>query len=179
MAGSKARRLGARTASLLRIEPSGKARAMVDGLGMANGLGWSPDDQVFYLVDSAASAIYAFGFDIESGELGQRGLFVHVPADTGIPDGLAVDANGYVWVALWGAGTLHRYAPDGRLDCSLEVPANQVTSCAFGGPSLDRLYVTSARASLSERDRSRQPRAGAVFVADMQVPGTPVGGFGG
>jgi sugar lactone lactonase YvrE len=177
--GTKACERGKQIAALFRIDPSGEARAMVDGLGMANGLGWSPDDRVFYLVDSMVGAIYAYTFEIEGGGLRERRLFTSVPAAEGIPDGLAVDAAGCVWVALWGAGKLNRYTPHGRLDGSIDAPASQVTSCAFGGPDLDRLYITTARAGLSERACRRQPLAGALFVAEVSVPGTPVGRFGG
>jgi sugar lactone lactonase YvrE len=177
--GSKVSQRGKRGAVLFRIDPSGEARTVSDGLGMANGLGWSPDDRVFYLVDSAIGAIYSYPFDLERGLLGKRRLFAHVPAGEGIPDGLAVDSSGCVWVALWGGGKLNRYTPGGGLDGSVDVPVSQVTSCAFGGADLDRLYVTSARAGLSERERQQQPLAGALFVTDSDVPGTPVGDFGG
>ena len=102
-----------------------------------------------------------------------------VTAPVGVRYVLTVDADGCVWLAVWGAGAVHRYTPAGRLDGVLQVPARQVTSCTFGGPGLRHLFVTSARQGLPERELAEQPLAGAVFAARPAVGGFAADGFAG
>ncbi len=121
------------TSALYRLDADHRVEQVLPGVTMSNGLGWSPDQRTFYYVDSAAQRLDAFDHDPDSGRLGGRRPLVSVPAEVGIPDGLAVDADGCVWLAIWGAGSIHRYTPAGVLDGILDVPASNVTSCAFGG----------------------------------------------
>jgi sugar lactone lactonase YvrE len=174
---SVSRRPGA--SALYRLGPDRRVETVLTGVSMSNGLGWSPDDRLFYYVDSATQRVDAFQVDPDSGELRGRRPLVHVPRSLGIPDGLTVDADGCVWLALWGAGAVHRYTPAGRLDGVLRVPASQVTSCAFGGPGLRDLYVTSASQGLHGRELADQPLAGAVFAARPAVGGFAADGFAG
>jgi sugar lactone lactonase YvrE len=122
-------------------------------------------------VDSRAEGLDVFDFSADDGALGQRRRLVDVEVGDGIPDGLAVDSQGCIWLALWGPGRIHRYTPRGELDRVVAVPANQTTSCAFGGPDLDVLFITSASVGLSSRQRRRQPHAGAVFTVDPRTQG--------
>ena len=120
---------------------------------MSNGLDWSPDDQTMYYIDSPTRRIDAFDFDAPSGTIERRRLFARVAAADGAPDGLTVDADGFVWVALWGAGKLRRFAPDGAVADTVDLPVPAVASCAFGGRDLRDLFVTTAWYGLSQRTR--------------------------
>jgi sugar lactone lactonase YvrE len=132
------------TAALHRLDPDGGAVAKLDGVTISNGLDWSPDGRTMYFADSGTGEVSAFEYDVVDGELGARRPFVAIDAAAGFPDGLCVDGEGFVWIAIFGASAVHRYDPDGSLERVVEVPARDVTSCAFGGPAYDELYVTSA-----------------------------------
>src|SRR5262249_9118890 len=113
-------------------------------LHIPNGLGWSPDNRVMYLIDSYA-ALYAFDFDLEEGSITRQHALIEVPAAEGLLDGMTVDQEGYLWVALFGGGCVRRYTPGGTLVSEITLPVTHPTSCAFGGPTLEDLYITSAR----------------------------------
>jgi sugar lactone lactonase YvrE len=104
---------------------------------------------------------------------------VKIPADEGLPDGMCVDTEGYLWVALFNGGAVRRHSPAGDLDRVVEVPVSQVTSCAFAGPDLSDLYVTTAREGFSEEDAAREPDAGSVYRLRPGVAGSPVTPFAG
>ena len=135
-----------------------------------NGMGWSPDGTVFYLSHSQERTVFAFPFDAAAGTLGQRRVFARI-ASHAIPDGAAVDAEGCYWCAIHGAGLLHRYAPDGTLLAEIALPVSRPTMCAFGGPALDTLFVSSASDELSAEQRAREPYAGGLFRLDPGVRG--------
>ncbi len=145
------------------LEIDGRARQVLRDVGISNGLGWSPDDSLMYYVDSHTGAVDVFDFDAAAGEITHRRHLVEIPEADGIPDGLCVDSDGFVWVALWEGGAIHRYSPDGRLDGKIELPVTHPTSVAFGGPELRDLYITTARCALTEAQISEQPDAGALF----------------
>lgn len=174
----EAERAGA--GNLYRIDANHSWRRMVDGVTISNGLGWSIDDKRMYYVDSATRRIDQFDFDVECGEVRNRQTFVSVDAADGVmPDGLTVDADGCVWVALWGGGAVRRYTPDGRLDCEVRLPVAQVTSCAFGGPHLDELFVTTAAIGVGRVSRAAQPGAGGLFRIEPGVSGRAAVPFSG
>ena len=130
---------------------------------------WSPDGPRFVFRRFAACArSIVYDFDAAIGAIGNRREFVRTPQGAH-PDGATVDAEGFLWSAHWGAGQVVRYAPDGRIDRTLNVPASQPTCVAFGGADLDLLFVTSAREDLSDKDLAGQPSAGDVFVYKMDV----------
>jgi sugar lactone lactonase YvrE len=135
-----------------------------------NGLAFSPDGRTMYLSDSHPSvqAIWAFDYDIDSGTPHNRRLFVDMHQHPGRPDGAAVDSEGGYWICANDAGLIHRFSPDGRLDRSLTVPVKKPTMCAFGGPNLDTLFVTSIRPA---GDISDQPLAGGVFALQPGAKG--------
>lgn len=132
---------------LIRVDPDGKACVVDDGIHLANGLGFSPDEKTLYFSDSAARRIYAYDYDRTSGNVRNRRVFVQVPANEGIPDGLTVDAAGFVWSAQWYGSCIVRYDPDGRRERRIHVPATQTSSVAFGGKGLVGIFVTSAAKS--------------------------------
>jgi len=167
-------------AALFRLDADGSARPMVEGLWLGNGLDWSPDDRFFYLVDTLHHRVDVFDFDLATGELSARRPFLDVPKDQGHPDGLTVDSDGCLWVALFGGGGVQRYTPDGRLAARVEVPGvEQITSCGFGGTALDTLYVTTARENLRAEALARQPHAGGLFAVRAGVRGQPTAAFAG
>lgn len=153
-------------------EPSSVVRR---GFALPNGLGWNPDATQMYLVDSIMGTVLAAEFDVASGEVGSFRTLIQI--EEGLPDGLAVDVEGFLWVAIWGSSRIVRIDPDGRIAESVNVPVSQPTSCAFGPDG--RLYVTSARSGLDVASLARQPLAGSVLAIDTATSGVPVAGFAG
>jgi sugar lactone lactonase YvrE len=131
-------------AALYRLDDGPVATPVAGGVSLSNGLGWSPDGTTMYHVDTFAHQVTAYDYDAGSGELGDGRVFAAVPAARGLPDGLCVDDRGGVWVALHGGGSVVRFTPGGVADAVVEVPVPRPTSCAFGGPDGDLLYITSA-----------------------------------
>lgn len=159
---------------LYRLDDDLAARRLADRITAGNGLDWSPDASVLYFVDSGDYRIWAFDFDGRDGSVSRKRVFADVAEPDGLPDGLTVDAEGGVWVALFGGGRLHRYAPDGRLTEVIPVPVRYPTSCAFAGPGLDTLVVTSAYARIEDAGESPGELDGAVLAAKAGVTGKPV-----
>lgn len=165
--------------SLYRFEADFGHVRRESGIRTSNGIGWSPDDRTMYYTDTRAERIWAYDYDLETGENTKRRDFVVVDQDAGRPDGLTVDGEGGVWSANWGGWRVVRYRPDGALDRVVEMPVERPTSVMIGGPDLRTLYVTSARDGLSEEARAAQPLAGHVFALDLDVPGLPEPRFAG
>jgi sugar lactone lactonase YvrE len=141
---------------------------------LPNGLGWNAEDNVMYLTDSYAHMIYQTSYQADEGKIGRLDMFVEVKGP-GVPDGLAIDAEGCLWVAIRGGGQLRRYDRTGRLIGVVPVPVSQPSSCAFSPD--DCLYITSARNGLSAEELARQPLAGSVFAVDPGTQGVPVRSF--
>lgn len=165
--------------TLYRLDPDGRVHAMVSGVTISNGIDWSPDNRLMYYVDLALGCIDVFDFTLATGVIANRRTFVEIPAEVGHPDGLVVDVEGSVWVALWEGGSLHRYAPDGQLQTIVPVPASLTTKCAFGGADLADLYVTTARGGLDPAAAAAQPHAGGLFRLRPGVRGKPACRFAG
>jgi sugar lactone lactonase YvrE len=154
-----------RAGTLYRLDPDLSVTTLITGLGISNGIGWSPDERLMYYIDSHDHRVDVFDFDPATGEIDGRRRFAAVGAGDVLPDGLTVDADGGVWVAVWGGGVVLRHDPDGRVRESVELPAAYVTSCAFGGPDLDRLYISTAAGPGT--------LGGALFVCEPGVTGQP------
>ncbi len=163
--------------ALYRLTGTGEVELMLDGLTISNGLGWSLDGETMYLVDSGPGVVHAFAFDGERGTVSDGRVLVTVAEDVGAPDGMTVDAAGDLWVAIYGGGRVHRYSRDGELRQTLLVPAAQSTSCAFAGPGLNRLYVTTATEDWSEEERRADPTAGLVYRLETDTVGRPAAPF--
>lgn len=165
---------------LYRLDPGADPVAMIDGVRCSNGLGWSPDDRTFYFAESFAHVIHAYDFDAESGALGARRAFARIdPGSGAFPDGLAVDAEGFVWNAQPVFGRIVRYAPDGSIDRIVETPVSRPTSCAFGGGDMGTLFITSATETLTAGEIADEPLAGGLFACRPGVRGlhpTPFAG---
>jgi sugar lactone lactonase YvrE len=165
--------------ALYRLDPDGTVHRMLAPVATSNGIDWSPDARLMYYVDTPLNRIDVFNFDRTSGEICYRRTFANVPAAFGHPDGLIVDADGYVWLALWQGGALHRYSPNGRLHRVVNLPVSLVTKCAFGGAALDELYVTTARIGLDSETRVRDTPDGGLFRLRPGVAGRRANRFGG
>jgi len=163
-AGTMALDETARAGSLYRLDRDGSVRAMLRDVTISNGLDWSPDRETMYYIDSPTRRIDMFDFDAATGAIGNRRTFVPIARQHGIPDGLTVDVDGCVWVALWRGAAVHRYTPYGILDTVVNVPTSCPTSCAFGGADLRDLFITTAAMELNERERAEEPLAGGLFV---------------
>lgn len=155
--------------SLYRLDGDGSVVPVLSDVTISNGLAWSPDGGTVYYVDTPTGRIDAFSY--VDGSLRDRRPVVLIPSESGSPDGLTVDADGRIWVALWGGSAVHCYAQDGSLVERLELPTSHVTACTFGGPALDTLYITTSQEDI---DLSVEPLAGALFEAKVGVKGQPV-----
>lgn len=178
-AGTMAMDAGPGQGTLWRLEPDGRLGAVETGVHVSNGLGWSPDDRTFYFTDTGTRTVYAYDYDLRSGTATNRRPFASYADGAAKPDGLAVDAEGFVWIALWDGWGVARHAPDGRLDRFVALPVPRPTSLAFGGDDLRTIFVTSARVRLSAAQLAEAPLSGSVFAFEAPVPGAPVGAFGG
>jgi sugar lactone lactonase YvrE len=142
----------------------------MDDLSITNGVVWSPDWTKLYVVDSMLDRIYVCDFDIDAGSVGPRHIF-NDAAGIGTPDGNAIDAEGFLWSARWDGHCVARISPQGKVDRVVPIPASLVTSCAFGGPELDTLYVTTARLGIDDATASRYPQQGGLFALTPGVRG--------
>jgi len=165
--------------SLYRLDPDGVVHKVLAGVTISNGLGWSPDAAIMYYIDTASGGVDEFRFDAAAGAISGRRRLITVDSADGSPDGMTVDDEGCLWVALWGGGAVRRYRPDGSLDIVVSLPASQVTSCAFGGRDGGDLYITTAACGLSPRQRAEQPHAGGLFRCRPGVTGPPATPFAG
>ena len=145
----------------------------------SNGIAWSPDGAELYYVDTGRGSLDRLELDPASGAVAGRTTLVRVPPRDGLPDGLTVDAEGYLWLALWGGGCVRRYTPRGELDRELRLPVDLVTSVTFGGEGLAELYVTTARDGLTPAQLTEQPLAGSVFRCRPGVQGLAPSTFAG
>jgi sugar lactone lactonase YvrE len=148
---------------LYRLDSGGTLTPVVKGVMVSNGLGWSPDGTRMYYNDSPTGRIDMFDYDPATGEAFQRRVFADLSAADGVPDGLTVDVDGCIWVAMHGGAALRRFTPSGQPDAVVPLPVSKPTSCAFGGPGLAELYVTTAGRGLSEAQRSAEPLAGRLL----------------
>lgn len=171
--------IGKTGGSLYRLDPDGSVHEMATHHAIPNGIGWSPDLKTMYHADTVYKVIYAYDYDAATGRIENRRNFVYTPDDKGMPDGLTVDSEGYVWSCRWEGWKVIRYDPDGNIDREVHVNAARVTSCAFGGPELDELFITTAWTGLTDEQRRQQPQAGDIFRLKTGVKGQPSHSFAG
>jgi len=163
--------LDAPDGSLYRLDPDRSIHKLDDGFAVANGIGLSGDGKTLYLTDMFHSRILAYDYDVEAGTVANQRTFAEVPAEAGLPDGLIVDAAGFVWSAHWGGWRVTRYDPEGTVEREVKVPVANATCMAFGGEGLDELYVTTAWFMLTDDERAAQPAAGDLFRIATDVEG--------
>jgi sugar lactone lactonase YvrE len=167
-------RSGARRAKLFRVDASGDTVAVLADRALSNGIDWSPDGLRCYHADSMLRRIDELRLDAR-GDVRDVREFATFSA---MPDGLSVDEEGGVWVALWDGGVVQRFTAEGQLDRTVSVPGGWITNCAFGGPELRTLYITTARVDLDADVQRRQPHAGSLFAVEVDVAGRGYTPFG-
>lgn len=155
---------------LYRLEPDGTVTELLDDIRSSNGMGFTPDRTGFYYTDTRRHLIYLFDYERETGVLSRRRVFAQAPEGEGRPDGLTVDAEGYVWSARWDGGLLVRYTPSGAEDLRIAFPARKVSSVTFGGPNYTDIYVTTAG---GDRRAEEGDGAGALFHLNLGIRGVP------
>ena len=171
-AGTLHRERQAGAAALYRLDSGGELTLVLPERTISNGIGWSPAGTTMYYIDSTTQRILEFDYDLDSGQLGDHRIFADVEPTDGLPDGLTVDAEGGVWVCLFGGGRVRRYRPDGTLHEDIMLPLSNPTCPAFGGADLGTLYITTARHRLTDEQLAREPLAGAVLqLGDVGVAG--------
>lgn len=155
--------------NLFRVDADGTWKKMDSGFTVANGLGWSPDNKRMYFADSPRRTIYVYDFDLLTGTIANRRPFITLDASDGTPDGMTVDEDGCLWIAIWDAWRVSRYSPGGKEMLRVKMPVPRPTSCCFGGANLDTLYVTSASVRLNEEALVSAPLSGSLF--SIRIPG--------
>jgi sugar lactone lactonase YvrE len=179
LAGSMNMAHTAASGQLWRLHPNGDTARLAGGVTVANGLAFSPDGKRMYWADSPADTVYAFDYDLDTGTAHNQRLWLEKGPAPGRPDGAAVDTDGCYWSARWVGGAVVRFTPDGKMDGIIHLPVSRVTMCAFGGPDLRTLYITTAREGMSAEELEREPLAGSLFVAEPGVQGLPEPAFKG
>jgi sugar lactone lactonase YvrE len=170
-AGTMAIAEGPGAGSLYRLNPGGEVTRMLSGVSISNGIDWSSDGRTMYYIDTPTHLVEAFDFDADAGTISNRRTFAAIPDGMGGPDGMIVDADDCLWVGLFGGSHLRRYTPDGEVERIVRLPAANVTKCAFGGPALEELYITTAWHNATPEQRERQPHAGSLFRCQPGVRG--------
>lgn len=155
---------------LVVVEPDGSLDELDDDLELSNGLAWSPDGSRFYSIDTGRRVVNVRDYDAAAGTVGPRRVLI-TTEDGHFPDGMCVDADGYLWIAIWGGGQVRRYAPDGVLDRAIDVPAPHTSCVAFAGPELATMVITTARKGLDEGQLASFPLSGRLFTVDAGVRG--------
>lgn len=167
------------TSSLYRLDTDLSCHLMAGGISCSNGLAWNEAGDTMYYIDSPTRTVDAFDFDLDSGAICNRRVMVDCGEMPGVPDGMAIDREGMLWVAFYGGGRVVRCDPvKGKAVNTIMVPAPKSTSCCFGGVDLDELYITSARQGTSPEELKEFPCAGGVFRVSLDVPGFPAVPFG-
>jgi sugar lactone lactonase YvrE len=165
--------------ALYRLSSDASVREILGDLTISNGMAWSADGGTMYFIDTPTQGVDHIDFDVASGTLGRRRRLVTVPTGAGSPDGMTIDADGCLWVALWGGSAVHRYTPEGKLDSVIELPVSNASSCAFGGAGLRTLFITTARVGLNDEEVAAQPHAGSLFAVATGSQGMPTLTFSG
>lgn len=157
-------------ARLYRLDADGSITKILDGIGISNGMGFTPDRKQMYFTDSPRGKIYLFDYDLKIGKIKNQRVFVTVPESEGVPDGMTVDKEGCIWSARWDGGCLIRYKPDGKEDLRIQFPAKKISSVTFGGKDYRDIYVTTAGGDKREEEG---PDAGALFYLNLDIQGVP------
>ncbi|HRV92387.1 MAG TPA: SMP-30/gluconolactonase/LRE family protein [Anaerolineae bacterium] len=159
--------------ALYRFDSDGSLHLMDTGFAVTNGITWSPEGTTLYVTDMFHRVVRAYDQDPKTGRIEHCRVFVQVPEGSGLPDGLTVDSEGFVWIAFWDGWRVGRYDPNGRLEREIKLPVANVTRCTFGGANLDELYINTAWYGLDTDQRCSQPWAGDLFRAKLDITGLP------
>jgi len=169
--GTMAKPTSPAAGGLYRVNSHGRTEKLLDGVSTSNGLDWTDDGRTMYFIDTPTRTVMAYPYDHAAPTLGPPTLVVEIAERHGFPDGMTLDTDGCLWVALWGGHAVHRYTPSGDLDTIIDVPVRNVTSCAFGGDNLDTLFITTAAPGLKDKGLADEPFTGALFAVQMDVSG--------
>ena len=177
--GSMAYDLESPIGGLYRINSTGSVTKVLDSITISNGLVWDQDRNKMYYIDTPTGVIQSFNYDPNSGNLSNQRIAVTIPDSLGQPDGMTIDEKGKLWVGMWNGNSIARFDPEsGELISRILVPAHNVTSCAFGGPDLDTLYITTAGIDMTEDEQNKYPLAGSIFKVVPGVKGVNGSYFG-
>lgn len=161
-------------ASLYKVAPNGTTTKMIDSVTISNGIVWSKDAKTMYYIDTPTKTIKSYDYDIKTSTISNEKVAVNVPESLGYPDGMTIDQNDMLWVALWNGNAVAQFNPKtGKLISKIEVPAHNVTSCAFGGKNLDVLYITTSTNDMTNEEREKYPLAGSIFKYKPEAKGRP------
>ncbi len=167
------------TGCLYSVSAQGTIRRLLKGLRISNGMAWSPDGRTMYFTDTPTREIMAFDYDLETGAISNYRVIIHFEKSFGWPDGMTTDTDGNLWIAMWGGGRVSQWRPDGTLLAQFGVPALNVSSCVFGGPALNELFITSALVGMDQAAFKKFPLAGGIFRMETNVTGLPTYEFAG
>ncbi len=165
--------------SLYSLSPEGRIKKLLKDLRISNGIGWSADCKTMYFIDTPTREVKAFDYDIETGQIANGRMLIHFEDTFGWPDGMTTDTAGNLWIAMWGGARVTQWDSKGKLMEQFGVPALNVTSCAFGGPGMNELFITTARSGMDTAAMKKYPQAGGVFRMETNVEGMPTFEFGG
>lgn len=150
---------------LYTLEPDFSVSAKIRGVGCSNGIAWNHEGNLMYYIDTLTRQVVSFDFDIINGGLSNKRVIIEIPETDGYPDGMTIDSEGMLWIALWGGYRIARYNPlSGEMTHNFRLPVSQISSCTFGGENLQDLYVTTAKTGLQTHEIRKQPLAGRLFV---------------
>jgi sugar lactone lactonase YvrE len=151
--------------NLYMMDHKGIVSKKIEGVSISNGLAWSADHKTLYYIDTPTQRVVAFNFDISNGHISNESVIITIPGEDGSPDGMTIDLDGMLWIAHWGGWQISRWDPaTGKKLGNIKLPVSKVTSCTFGGETLEDLYITTASIDLSEKELKEQPLAGFLFV---------------
>ncbi|GAF64476.1 hypothetical protein BTS2_1369 [Bacillus sp. TS-2] len=171
-AGTMPKKSGHQEAALYCINDELQVKKKINKVGLSNGLAWSINNDYMYFIDTHTRQVARFDYDLQTGNISNQKQIITIPEGMGVPDGMAIDQEGMLWIAHYGGSCITRWNPDSsELLEKVEVPALNVTSCTFGGPDLDELYITSARNGMTEQQLEEYPYSGAVFKYKPGVKG--------
>jgi len=171
-AGTMSNKGERKAGTLWRLDADGSCHAMIEQVSISNGLCWDEDRGIFYYIDTPTYQVIAYDFDHDSGAIGNPRVAIEVPREEGGPDGMAIDAEGMLWIAHWGGHQVLRWNPDsGAITVRVRVPVAHTSACAFGGPELDRLFITTAGQGRSPEQLAAEPLTGGLFTVQVPVRG--------
>jgi sugar lactone lactonase YvrE len=165
--------------ALYSLSASGPARRLLKGIRIANGIAWSPDGRKMYFIDTPTRDVTAFDYNIRTGEITNPHVLIHFEKTFGWPDGMTTDMSGNLWIAMWGGGRITQWTPKGELLAQFGVAAKNVTSCVFGGPTMNELFITTAVFGMTAAEFRKYPQAGGVFRMETNITGMPTYEFAG